>query len=316
MTITIKIFKNWAVVFALFLSIGAVLSCGQGEESQKVDLDKKTSDVSRLVKTTGMDKSLKFCFDRRLDPWEEIKIYGSFLDYLEKETGFDFTLLFSKDYRETIENIGTGKAQFAIIGGLSFLKAEHDYGVRMLAKGLGRNGKGDYRAAIIVKKSSPIKNLSRLKGRTFAFGSKHSTQGHLIPRYMLGKEGVLLTNLKKCLFTGSHWDCCRAVIKGEVSAGGIQDTLAFKLEKEDAIRIIALSDYYPRSGIAVNKDVSEEIAGKVKRALLQFDPTGKHKDGLTHWNKTEMSGGFSDVKAQNYDVLKKIAERYRLLGDE
>jgi phosphonate transport system substrate-binding protein len=311
-----KVFKNRTAVLAIFLFFVAAHSCGKEDESRKVDLDKRTSDVSRLVKTTDIKKSLKFCFDRRLDPWEDIKIYGSFLDYLEKETGLDFTLLFSGDYQETIEKIGTGKAQFAIIGGLSFLKAEHDYGVRMLVKGLDQNGKGDYRTAIIVKKSSPIKKLSRLKGRSFAFGPKYSTQGHLIARYMLEKEGVLLTDLKKYSFTGSHWNCAQAIIKEEASAGGIQDTLAFRLEKDESIRIIALSDYYPRSGIAVNKDVPEEIADKVKTALLQFDPAGKHKDGLINWDKSEMSGGFSDVKPQNYDVLKKIAEKYRLLGDD
>ena len=205
-----KVFRNPAVVFVIFLFFVVALSCGKEEESRKVDLDKKTSDVSQLVKTTDMKKSLTFCFDRRLDPYEEIKIYGSFLDYLEKETGLDFTLLFSESYQETIENIGAGKAQFAFIGGLSFLKAEHDYGVRMLARGLGQNG----------------------------------------------------------------------------------------------------------SGIAVNKDVPEEIADKVKTALLQFDPAGKHKDGLINWDKTEMSGGFSDVEPQDYDVLKKMAEKYKLLGDD
>jgi ABC-type phosphate/phosphonate transport system substrate-binding protein len=205
-----KIFRNRAVVFAIFLFFVAALSCGKEKESRKVDLDKKTSDVSRLVKTTDMKKSLTFCFDSRLDPYEEIKTYGSFLDYLEKETGLDFTLFFSKSYQETIKNIGTGEAQFAIIGGLSFLNAEHDYGVRMLVNGLGQNG----------------------------------------------------------------------------------------------------------SGIAVNKDVSEKIADKVKTALLQFDPAGKHKAGLINWDKTEMSGGFSDVKPQNYDVLKKMAEKYKVLGDD
>ena len=311
-----KVFRNWAVVFAIFLFFVTALSCEKGEESRKVDLDKKTSDVSQLVKTTGMGESLTFCFDSRLDPREEIKIYGSFLDYLERATGLDFMLLFSESYRETIENIGAGKAQFAIIGGLSFLKAEHDYGVRMLVKGLDQNGKGDYRAAIIVKNSSSLKKLSRLKGCSFAFGSKYSTQGHLIPRYMLEKEGVLLDDLKKYFFTGSHWNCARAVIKGDALAGGIQDSLAFRLEKDGAIRTIALSDYYPRSGIAVNKDVPEEIADKIKTALLQFDPAGKHKDGLINWDKTEMSGGFSDVMPQNYDILKKIAEKYKLLGGD
>ncbi|MDI6688072.1 MAG: phosphate/phosphite/phosphonate ABC transporter substrate-binding protein, partial [Desulfobacterales bacterium] len=290
-------------------------SCGKEEESRKVDLDKRVSDVGQLVKTIDMGDSLTFCFDRRLAPREEIKIYESFLDCLGKETGLVFTLLFSDDYQETIKNIGTGKAQFAFMGGLSFLKAEHDYGVRMLVKGIDQNKKGDYQAAIIVKKGSPIKNISMLKDCSFAFGSRYSTQGHLVPRYMLEKEVVLLGDLKKYSFTGSHWDCAKAVIKGDASAGGIQDTLAFRLEKDGAIEIIALSDYYPRSGIAVNKDVPEEIADKVKTALLQFDPLGKHKDMLISWDKTEMPGGFSDVKPQNYVVLKKIAEKYRLLGD-
>jgi len=205
-----KVFKNLAVIFVIFLFFATMLSCGKEEESRKVDFDKRTSDVSQLVKTIDTGKSLKFCFDRRLDPREEIKIYGSFLDYLEKETGLDFMLLFSEDYQKTIENIGTGKAQFALIGGLSFLKAEHDYGARMLVNGLDQNG----------------------------------------------------------------------------------------------------------SGIVVNKDVPEEIADKVKTALLQFDPAGKHKDGLINWDKTEMPGGFTDVKPQDYDVLKKIAEEYRLLGDD
>ena len=310
-----KIFKNWAVALLIVLFFFAVFSCEKEEESRKVDLDKITSDISRLVKTTNMEKSLTFCFDRRLAPREEIKLYESFLDYLEKETGLDFTLLFSGDYQETIENIGTGKAQFAIIGGLSFLKAERDYGIKMLVKCLDQNKKGDYRAAIIVKKDSPIKQLSMLKGSSFAFGSKYSTQGYLIQRYMLEKKGVLITDLKKFFFTGSHWDSARAVIQGKASAGGIHDTLAFRLEKYKTIRIIALSDYYPRSGIAVNKDVSEEIADKVKTALLQFDPAGKHKDRLINCDKSEMSGGFTDVKPQDYDILKKIAEKYRLLGD-
>ncbi|MDO9566115.1 MAG: PhnD/SsuA/transferrin family substrate-binding protein [Candidatus Desulfaltia sp.] len=243
-------------------------------------------------------------------------MYRSFLDCLEKETGLSFTVLFSENDEETIKNIGIGKAQFAVMGGLGFLKAEHDYGgVRMLVKGLGRNKKEGYRTAIIVKKDSPIKKLSMLKGRSFAFGPRYSTRGYLIPRYMLEKENVLLSDLKEYSFTDLHWDCARAVIDEDASAGGISDKLAFRLEKDGHIRIIAVSDYYPRSGIAVNKDVSEEIADKVKTALLKFDPAGKHKDMLTGWDKTEMSGGFSDVGPQNYDVLKKMAEKYRLLGD-
>lgn len=101
-----KVFKNQAVVFVIFLFFATVLSCEKKEEILKVDLDKKTSDVSQLVKTTNMKKSLKFCFDRRLDPYEEIKIYGSFLDYLEKENSNLWDKQLHPDDREKILEAG------------------------------------------------------------------------------------------------------------------------------------------------------------------------------------------------------------------
>lgn len=309
-----KAHKNRTIFFIIFLLFAAIPGCRQGDEVLEVDSDKRVSDVSQLKRTYDRGKSLAFCFDLRLTPKEDVEIYGPFLDYLEKETGLDFALRFSREYEETIENLGTGKAQFGIMGGLSFLKAEYDYEARMLVKGLDENKKGDYRSAIIARMKSKLNKLSELKGRSFAFGSQYSTQGYLIPRYMLEKEGVCLTDLKKYIYTGSHWECARLVIKGEVSAGGIQDTLAFKLEQEGSIKILALSDYYPRSGVAVNKDVPAEIREKVKTALLRFEPLGKDRKGLIDWSKSEMPGGFTTVEPGDYDVLRKMAARYDLLG--
>ena len=309
-----SLLKKGAFVYAIFLIFISIPACQQKEEATRVNLDERTTDISRFKKTIDLKDSLTFCFDLRLSPSEDVEIYGSLLDYLEKETGLDFILLFSIDYNETIENIGTGRAQFAIIGGLSYLKAEPDYGVKMLVKGLCENGKGSYRAAIITKKSSSLNELSLLKCESFAFGSTLSTQGHLIPRYMLEQEGVLLTDLSKYFYTGSHWNCAAAVINGEAAAGGIQDTLAFNLENEGSIKILALSDYYPRSGIAVNKDVPEQTAEKVKKALLRFEPLGKHKEEIINWSKTEMPGGFTEVFPQDYDVLRRLVVKYNLLG--
>ncbi|MDO9567426.1 MAG: hypothetical protein Q7J15_11895 [Candidatus Desulfaltia sp.] len=69
-----KVFKNRAVVFVMVLFFVTVVSCGKEEEGRKVDLDKKTLDVGQLVKTIDMEKSLKFCFNRRLAPREEVNI--------------------------------------------------------------------------------------------------------------------------------------------------------------------------------------------------------------------------------------------------
>lgn len=85
----------------------------------------------------------------------------------------------------------------------------------MLVKGLDSNKHGYYRSAIIIARSDLSPKISELKDKCFAFGSRYSTQGYLIPRYMLEQEGIFLKDLKKYLFTGSHWECAQAVIMGE-----------------------------------------------------------------------------------------------------
>lgn len=90
----------------------------------------------------------------------------------------------------------------------------------MLVKGLDSNKQGNYRSAIIIARSDLSPKISELKDKCFAFGSRYSTQGYLIPRYMLEQEGIFLKDLKKYLFTDSHWECAQAVINGKAFAGG------------------------------------------------------------------------------------------------
>lgn len=195
--VPVKILNKWIVITVTLLLCLLTVSCALREETQKIDLSERVSDTSRLKKKIESDNNLTFCFDRRLSPREDVEIYASLLDYLEGETG----LLFSRDYQETIDNIGSGRADFAIIGGLSYLKAEHDFEVKMLVKGLDSNKQGYYRSAIIIAKSDLSPKIAELKDKCIAFGSRYSTQGFLIPRYMLEQEGIFLKDLKKYLFT-------------------------------------------------------------------------------------------------------------------
>lgn len=311
----VKILNKWLAITVSLLLCLLTGSCALREETQQIDLSERVSDTSRLKRKIESDNSLTFCFDNRLTPREDTEIYASLLDYLEGETELHFTLLFSRDYQGTIDNIGSGRADFAIIGGLSYLRAEHDYQVKMLVKGLDSNKQGYYQGAIITGRTDLSLNIPELKDKCFAFGSWYSTQGHLIPRYMLEQEGIFLKDLKEYLFTGSHWECAQAVINGEAAAGGIQDTLAFQLEQDGYVTIIALSDYFPRSGIAVNRNVPSAIKEKVKAALLDLDPPGTHKQVLKNWSKTEMPGGFIGVDAQDYAGLRTLAVKYQLLGE-
>jgi phosphonate transport system substrate-binding protein len=249
-------------------------------------------------------------FDVRLGPKEDVELYEPFVKYLSSKTGYDFRLRFSDDYSRTYEMLGKGHVQFALIGGAGFVDAKRKYNIRMLARGVNAEGKASYRSIIFTKKDSAIKTLSDLKGKSFAFGAVESTQGHLIARKMLEDAGI---RLKSYVYTGSHQGAVDAVLSGKADAGAAQDMLIERLSKDGKVRIIAVSEEFPSSGIAVNRYVDAEIVEKVKDALLSFDPKGKHKNIHPQWNKTEMAGGFIESQYNDYDRIESLALRYGII---
>ena len=297
------------LVFALALS-----SCCIGEqEVPEIDLNKTQEGVVQFPQDDA--DTVYFGFDLRLSPKEDARIYAPFLQYLSEETGRTFKIHFTSEYETTQDNLGKGITQFAALGALSYLKAHDDHGVICIARGLNADGRGEYCAAIVTRPDSDITELKEIRNRTFCFGSFYSTQGHLIPRKMLEVANITLSDLGQYEYTGSHRNCAMAVMKGECDAGGMQDTMASSLADEGRLRVVAFSDYYPSSGISANRDVDPALLEAVKKALLDFDPKGKHAGNLTGWDKTEMPCGFVEADDSDYAGLREIAMRYGVIKE-
>jgi phosphonate transport system substrate-binding protein len=298
------------VLFALFIN-----ACGDKEVPKKVSLNKRSPVSEDYIKYTEVG-SLKFGFDLRLGPKEDVKIYLPFLRYLEQNTGNKFSLRFTERYEDTVENLGKGIIHFAALGPVNCVIAKKRYGTGCLVMGLNSEGKPEYRAVIFAKKDSPLKSLKDLKGKTFAFGDRFSTQGHIIPRKMLEDSGVTVKALKSYVFTGSHANTARAVLNGEYDAGAIQDNLAKRLLSEGKIKVIAISKPYPSSLICYNKDMHPPIVKSVKAALLSFEPKGRHAGIVVDWDKTEMPDGFTEYNESSLKEIEMLVKRYGLLEEK
>ncbi|MCW9004264.1 MAG: phosphate/phosphite/phosphonate ABC transporter substrate-binding protein [Gammaproteobacteria bacterium] len=246
-----------------------------------------------------------FGFDLRSSPQEDSRQYLPFLSYLEKSTGYQFELRFTPKKSSIIDELGQGNVHFAALGAVSYIKAHEKYGVSSIARGLNLHDKANYQSIIVVNKSSTIKTVGDLKNKRFAFGDINSTQGHLIPRIILQQHSINLTNLKSYEYTGSHQNCAEAVITLKADACGMQDTMARVMAKENKLKILYESTYYPSSGVAANQRLPPDVVERVRQALLNFDPQGKHKEGLYHWLKTEMPNGFAQVEEKDYLELRK-----------
>jgi len=255
------------------------------------------------------DNVLLFGFDLRSSPQEDARQYLPFLKYLESSTGYQFKLHFMAKNNNIIDALGNNQVQFAAIGATSFIVAEHRYGVIPLVRGINHQGKADYRSIFVIRPDSKLKDITDIKDKHLAFGSKTSTQGHLIPRIILAEHNIGLDTLASYAYTGSHQNCANAVVSGKFDICAMQDTMAITMSEQGLVRILSSSDYYPSSGIATNKNVPAEVIAKVKKALLDFQPQSKDKLNLYNWDKTEMPKGFVEAKNEDYAKLRKWAIR-------
>lgn len=281
---------------------------------KKVSLAETPVEQLRLPGEEREPGVIYFGFDRRLDPSEDVRMYAPFLRYLERQTGYRFKLYVTEKNGSVVEDLGTARIQFAAIGTMSYLEANKRYGVQALVRGRTDQRKGEYRALIITRPDSSIRHLSDLKGKSFAFGARTSTQGHLIPRIMLKEMGLDIKDLSAFEYMGSHFEVANAVMSGRYDAGGIQDTLGRDLARRGLVRIVATSDYFPSSTISAAPNLAPEIVARVRNALLAFDPRDKDKEGLYHWEQSEMPFGFVEATEQSFDKVRSWAEELGLLG--
>ena len=303
------------ILTLLFTTHLMILSaCDHSQDKTLNDLNQRISDEEivqspRQLRHVHEDDIIRIGFDLRSSPQEDARQYLPFLKYMESKTNYKFKIHFTNKNSNIIDDLGDGHVQFAFIGATSFIEAQEQYNAKPIVRGINHKGRAEYRSFFIVKPNSTIKDINDIKGKRLAFGSKTSTQGHLIPRIIMEKNKINLSDFAVYEYTGSHQNCANAVISGKYDICVMQDTMASELEEQGLVRTFYKSDYYPSSGVAANKDVPPVVVKKVKQAMLDFEPKGRHQEGLYNWDRTEMPNGFVEAMSVDYTKLREWSMR-------
>ncbi len=294
--------------------IGGLMAAGAITQRQEIELVPAGSAGSHMQSGDAFEveanRIITFGFDLRTGPEEDARRYAPFLSYLEKATGYYFNMHFVSKDSQLADELGQGAVQFAVVGAAGFLKAHRKYGAIPLVHGLNRDGKGGYQSVIIAAADSPVRSIADLPAKSLAFGRIGSTQGHFIPLIVLEKAGVKLIDLGGHAFTGSHQNCAAAVISGEFDACALPESIGQDFAREGRVKIIHVSGIYPSRVIAANRDVPPEVIENIRQALLDFEPLGRHGEGLYKWDKTDMATGFE--RAQLGDYAEILVQMNRL----
>ncbi|OUD12828.1 phosphate/phosphite/phosphonate ABC transporter substrate-binding protein [Thioflexithrix psekupsensis] len=226
------------------------------------------------------------------------------VDYLTVETGLDIELMISADYEQHVEQLGKNQIDVAYVGPFLYVKLIRDYGEKPLLARLEINGRPTFRGAIVTGQSrEKIGQLSHLIGKRFAFGSKESTMGYLVPYYLLKQEGIDLEQLAYYEFLGSHDNVAMSVLMGEFDAGAVMEDIFYKYQ-EKGLNLLALTPEISEHLFATRSDLPQEQIEKLRQALLSIlqHPDSKTVLAAIKSNLTN----FVPVTDSDYDSLRII----------
>ena len=239
-------------------------------------------------------------------PAQMYKKFAPLAAYLSKKTGREVVFKLTSTFADAVKDIGSGGSDICYMTPTTYIEAHEKYGVTLLAKAL-RDGAPYSHTIIVAKDDSPISRLEDLKGRTFAFGDEMSTSSSLVPKYMLARAGVRLSDLRDYRFLGHHDDVAKAVLLGEFDAGGLRETIAHQY-REKGLKFIKVSEDIPEFNFCVRPGIDAELAAKLKAALVSFSESSEEDDRVLRAMDKHYTG-FMEARDSDYDVVRDMLRK-------
>ncbi len=267
------------------------------------EMERVIVDSSSAAGRTKDKKIVYFGVIPRDNPRIMYEKYQPLLDYLAEKTPYKYELVLKKNYEDTVNALGNGETDVALLGPLTYLEAHAKYGAVSILKSKGVDGATSYKSVIITKKDSPVKALAELKGKSVAFASSKSTSGNLMPRYLLAGSGIHLNELGGYANFDYHDSVVKAVLKGRYTAGAVRDSVAKKYLKL-GLAVIAESEAIPTGPLVAGPGTPYAVIENIKKALLELDPKDVQGQNVLKRLDEDFRNGFTEATDEDYGGIR------------
>ena len=294
--------RVFPIFISFFLCIAIVMGCGE-----KVTETKTKKKVAKATLLIGLIPEQNI--------FKQLERYEPLANYLSRHIGIDITLKVLTRYGNIIDNFVSSGLDAAFFGSFTYALAHKRLGVKVIARPVDDFGLSTYHGLIFVRKDSGIKNIKDMEGKRFAFVDKATTAGYLLPLVYFIENGITdyKTYFKETYFTGTHEDAIYDVMNLRADIGAAKNTMFYRLSADDKritdeLVILKESPDVPENGLAVRKDLDNDIKNKLKQALLDMhhDPEGINI--LKNFGAKE----FIETTDNDYENVYKYAEKIRL----
>ncbi len=219
--------------------------------------------------------------------------------YLSETLKRPVTLKLSPNMGAAIKDTANGTVDFAYLTPVAYLKAHKKGNAQLIVKTVTK-GKASFKLMIVVREDSPIKKVSDLTGKTFAFGDKRA----LLQRAAVVGAGMPLNKFKEYKFIGHYDNIVRAVMNDDFDAGILKDTMAYKWQGK-GIRILYATDDLPPYNIAASKNIDRQTLLELQNAFLSLNPkNSNHMKVIKALDKKY--DGFAKTSDAEYDIVRRL----------
>lgn len=259
-----------------------------------------------LIRVTGIPDENPTELQRRSAP---------LVKYLTEALGTRVTYVPVTDYGAAVQALSADRIDFAWLGGFTHVQARNLGEVEPLVM---RDIDRDFRSVFIASSVSGIRDVSELRGRTFAFGSKSSTSGHLMPRHFLLRDYDLDPDKDFSgapVFSGAHDATVKMVESGKVDAGALNKEVWNRLVRERKVDMSKVSVVWTTPGYVdyvwtARLGVDPRIRARFREAFLALEA-----ENPEHRAVLDLQGARKFVKAtpSDFDAIERVARATGLL---
>jgi phosphonate transport system substrate-binding protein len=307
--------KKTLFALALFgAATGATSAWAQDACPNRGDLDSIYCDADKdLVADPPTDpkkfrnpNTLVFAFTPVEDPSIYEKLFQPFMGHLSQCVGKKTVFFAVQSPSAEIEAMRSGRLHIA-----AFSTGPTNFAVNIAgAVPFAIRGTADVPEGVaiqfIVRKDSPYKQVSDLKGKKVAHTSPSSNTGNLAPRALLPALGLTPDKDYQVIFSGKHDQSILGVKSGDYDAAPVaSDVLQHMIErgvvKADDFNTLYVSEKFPTDAYAYAHDLDPQLAEKIKTCFYDYRIPPEMAKGL---------GGDRFLPAnyeRDWDIVRKVS---------
>lgn len=234
--------------------------------------------------------------------------YLPFTDHVTEHSELTVELVLAKDYESIIRDLLDDEIDVALLGGLSYLEARRaSADITPLCGVLSGDGTPTNRTVIFTRETGgSIATLKDLRGKRFAFASRHSTSGYLHPLCFLGKNGVERADFVKAENLRTHEAVVRAVLRGNYDAGAVSASTFMRFAGE-GLKTLARTPSHPGFVFAARAPGIPRVE-RFRQFLLGMDYSSSELRSKAEGWSPLLRNGFVSVADSDYSKVRDLLQ--------